>query len=64
MFHMATSLLLGLTRQAKRGGVIINEHTLTAEQTRRHVEVLGRWFDFIRLEELPQRLARPGRRPF
>jgi len=64
MFHMATSLLLGLTRQAKRGGVIINEHTLTADQTRRHVEVLGRWFDFIHLHELPRRLARPGRRPF
>jgi len=64
MLECATSLLLALVRQVKRGGVILNEHTLTAEQTRRHVEVLGRWFDFIRLEELPQRLARPGRRLF
>jgi peptidoglycan/xylan/chitin deacetylase (PgdA/CDA1 family)/SAM-dependent methyltransferase/uncharacterized protein YbaR (Trm112 family) len=65
MFEMATSSLLALTRQAKRtSGVIINEHILTAEQTRRHVEVLGRWFDFIQLDELPRRLAQPGRRPF
>jgi len=64
MFHFATSFLLALARQAKRGGVIINEHTLTAAQTRRHVEVLGRWFDFIHLDELPRRLAQPGRRPF
>lgn len=64
MLESATSLLLAMVSQAKRGGVIINEHTLTAEQTRRHVEVLGRWFDFIHLDELPRRLARPGRRPF
>ena len=64
MFQVATSFLLAISRQANRGGVIINEHTLTAVQTRRHVEVLGRWFDFIHLDELPHRLARPGRRPF
>jgi len=64
MFHFATSFLLALARQAKRGGVIINEHTLTAAQTRRHVEVLERWFDFIHLDELPRRLAEPGIRPF
>jgi len=64
MLELATSFLLAMVRQAKRGGVIINEHTLTAEQTRRHVEVLGRWFDFIHLDELPRRLARQGRRPF
>ncbi|MEW6301893.1 MAG: polysaccharide deacetylase family protein [Verrucomicrobiota bacterium] len=56
--------MLALVRRARGGGVIINEHTLTAEQTRRHVEVLARWFDFIRLDELPQRLRSPGRRPF
>ena len=55
---------MALVRLAKRGGVIINEHTLTAAQTRRHVEVLGRWFDFIRVDELPRRLSKPGRRPF
>src|SRR2546426_838721 len=64
MIQIPTSFLLALPRQAKRGGVIINEHTLPAAQTRRHVEVLGRWFDFIHLDELPRRLARPGRRPF
>ena len=53
-----------MVSRVKRGGVIINEHTLTAGQTRRHVEVLGKWFDFIGLDELPQRLAKPGRRPF
>ena len=64
MFESATSFLLAMVKQAKRGGVIINEHTLTTEQARRHVEVLGRWFDFIHLDELPRRLARTGRRPF
>lgn len=64
MFQLATSLMLALVRHAKRGGVIINEHTLTANQTRRHVEVLGRWFDFICLDELPRRLEKPGQRPF
>src|SRR5438067_734889 len=64
MFEIATSFLLALSRRLHRGGVIINEHTLTAEQTRRHVEALGRWFDFIDLDELPRRLANPGQRPF
>jgi len=64
MFPIAMSFLLALVRQVKRGGVIINEHDLTSAQTRRHVGVLGRWFDFIRLDELPRRLAQPGRRPF
>jgi peptidoglycan/xylan/chitin deacetylase (PgdA/CDA1 family) len=64
MLPSATSLLLALVKQAKRGGVIINEHTLTATQVGRHVEVLGRWFDFIHLDELPGRLAKPAKRPF
>ena len=64
MFPITMSFLLALVRQVKRGGVIINEHDLTSAQTRRHVEVLRRWFDFIRLDELPRRLAQPGRRPF
>jgi peptidoglycan/xylan/chitin deacetylase (PgdA/CDA1 family) len=64
MLKLVTSGLLALVRRARRGGVIINEHTLTAEQMRRHVEVLARWFDFIHLDELPQRLRSPGRRPF
>jgi peptidoglycan/xylan/chitin deacetylase (PgdA/CDA1 family) len=49
---------------AKRGGVIINEHVLTASETRRHVEALSRWFDFIHHDELLDRLARPKARPF
>lgn len=49
---------------AKRGGVIINEHVLTASETRRHVDALSRWFDFIRHDELLDRLARPKARPF
>src|SRR5712691_4332770 len=48
----------------KRGGVIINEHTLTAAQTRLHVEVLSRWFDFIHHDALPERMVRPRSRPF
>ena len=64
MLELATSFLLALVRKAKRGGVIINEHTLTAEQMRQHVEALRRWFDFIHLDDLPRRLARPGQRPF
>lgn len=64
MLEFATSCLLALVRRTRRGGVIINEHTLTAEETRQHVEVLRRWFDFIHLDELPRRLRSPGRRPF
>ena len=64
MLHVATSILMAFIRQSGRAGVIVNEHTLTAVQTRRHVEALGQWFDFIPLDELPRRLARPGKRPF
>jgi len=55
---------MALAARSRRGGVIINEHTLTAEQTRRHIEALGRWFDFIALGDLAARLAAPRRRPF
>jgi peptidoglycan/xylan/chitin deacetylase (PgdA/CDA1 family) len=48
----------------KKAGVIINEHTLTALQTRKHVEVLGRSFDFIHHDELLDRIRRPRPRPF
>jgi len=63
MFHFLTSFFLRLACQLKRGGVIINGHTLTRSQTRLQLETLGRWFDFIRLEELPLRLIHPARRP-
>ena len=64
MINLATTFLLALIRRIKRGGLIINEHTLTVAQTRFHVSVLRRWFEFISLEELPRRLARPAKRPF
>ena len=52
------------TRQTKPTGVIVNEHTLTASQTRLHVETLSRWFDFIHYDDLLDRLSRPRSRPF
>lgn len=64
MIQSATSLFLALACRLRGGGVIINGHTLTRSQTRRQLEVLGRWFDFIRLDELPRRLSRLARRRF
>jgi len=58
------TLSLALANRFKTGGVIANEHTLDREETRSHVEILGRWFDFIQLHELPERLSHPHRRPF
>ncbi len=58
------SAAMALAARVKDGGLIVNEHTLTREQTRVHVDALGRWFDFIHLDELPNRLARPRQRPF
>src|SRR6266542_1896036 len=51
-------------RKPIKAGVIINEHTLTALQTHRHVNVLGRWFDFIHHDQLLDRIQRPRARPF
>jgi len=56
--------LLALVRRFKNGGIIVAEHTLTEAQTRFHVQVLGRWFDFIKAEDLPRRLAERTRKPF
>jgi peptidoglycan/xylan/chitin deacetylase (PgdA/CDA1 family) len=64
MLDVLGSLSLGLVQRCKTGGVIVNEHTLDREETRRHVEVLGRSFDFIQLNELPERLHRHSKRPF
>ena len=64
MVNLAGTLLLALVRRIRRGGLIINEHSLTKTQTRFHVQVLSRWFDFIKLEDLPRCMARPTRRPF
>jgi len=64
MLSAIGTLSLGIARCFKAGGVIINEHTLDREQTRRHVDTLGRWFDFIHLNELPARLNRRNGKPF
>ena len=57
-------LSLAFVRLLKAGGVIVNEHVLSLEQTRRHVEALGRWFDFIHLSDLPKRIRTPSKKPF
>ncbi len=64
MINPVATLLLALVVRCRRGGVIINEHTLTTTQTRFHVQILRRWFDFITITDLPHRLAQPGRKPF
>ena len=55
---------MALASRLKPGGVIVNEHVLTRDQLRVHVDALGRWFDFIHPDELPARLRRRGRKPF
>src|SRR6202023_1812753 len=64
MLNAISTIFLALVHRFKSGGVIVNEHVLDREQTRRHVEVFGRWFDFIQLNELPERLNYPRKRPF
>ena len=64
MLRAIGSAAMALAARFKNGGLIVNEHTLTREQTRVHVEALGRWFDFIHPDELPDRLGRRQRRPF
>jgi len=64
MLNAVGAFSLALARRFKAGGIIVNEHTLDREQTRRHLETLGRWFDFIHLNELPTRLNRCNGKPF
>ena len=64
MLNIIGAISLAAVRPFKTGGVIVNEHTLNQQQTRRHVEVLSRWFDFISLNELPKRLHQRSKRPF
>jgi peptidoglycan/xylan/chitin deacetylase (PgdA/CDA1 family) len=64
VLNVIGSLSLAVANHFKAGGIIANEHTLDRAQTRRHVEALGRWFDFIPLHELPGRLRHPRKRPF
>lgn len=64
MTNLAATFLMRVALRRGYRGVIINEHLLSKVQTRLHVGVLGRWFDFVRHEDLAERLRRPGRRPF
>ena len=64
MLKIASRLLLQSAGRLRKGGVIINEHTLTQAELRLHVQVLARCFDFIRLEDLPLCLSQPVKRPF
>jgi len=64
MLNTIAQNLLAMVSRRKAGGVIINEHILSREQTRLHVKVLRRHFQFISLDELSPRLTRPGSRPF
>jgi peptidoglycan/xylan/chitin deacetylase (PgdA/CDA1 family) len=64
MLNAIGTISLALVNHFKAGGVIVNEHILDRKQTRRHVEVFGRWFDFIQLNELPERLNHRRKRPF
>src|SRR2546429_1330551 len=54
MLNAIGRICLALARHLKSGGVIVNEHVLDREQTRRHVDVLSRCFDFIHLNDLPR----------
>ncbi|MDD5303375.1 MAG: hypothetical protein PHS14_09725, partial [Elusimicrobia bacterium] len=64
MIRAIGSTAMALAARFRSGGVIVNEHTLSREQTRAHVDALARWFDFIHLDDLPVRLGRRQRRPF
>ena len=64
MLSAIGSAAMALAARFKDGGLIVNEHTLTREETRVHVDALGRWFDFIRADDLPDRLRRRQKRPF
>ena len=64
MLDALGTISLALACRFKNGGVIVNEHTLNLEETRRHVELLGRCFEFIHLNDLPERLHRRSKRPF
>src|ERR1700752_700154 len=65
MLNVVGTLSLAMAcRFKKAGGIIVNEHVLNREQTRRHVELFGRWFEFIHLNDLPDRMHRRSKKPF
>lgn len=51
-------------RATHPGGVVICNHTLTAEQLRFQIDVLGRWFEFIHHDDFLARLEQRSPRPF
>lgn len=58
------SLAVACRLRPRPCGVIVNWHTLTAQETRFQVDVLSRWFEFIHHDDLLERLLRPRARPF
>lgn len=64
MLAVGSHACLGIARLMRRSGVIINEHALSRDEACRHVEILGRWFDFIQLDQLSERLSSQRGRPF
>jgi peptidoglycan/xylan/chitin deacetylase (PgdA/CDA1 family) len=67
MLTAASAVLLRVLQQLgsrNTRGIIINNHTLSGSETRRIVELLGKWFEFIALDELPRRLGATRRKPF
>lgn len=64
MFVSPTRPLIGAVGRIKKGGIIVNEHTLSRSQTRFHVDILSRSFDFIHHDELLDRINKPKARPF
>ncbi len=64
MLNIVASRAVALASTLKRGGIIVNEHTLTRGQLRQHVEALHSSFDFIGLDELPERLGRRAKKAF
>jgi peptidoglycan/xylan/chitin deacetylase (PgdA/CDA1 family) len=56
--------LVALACCLKHSGVILNYHTLSAEQTRQQIELWAPHFDFIHHNELKNRLKRRGTKPF
>jgi peptidoglycan/xylan/chitin deacetylase (PgdA/CDA1 family) len=59
-----TDKLVALACRVKRGGVILNYHTLSAAQMRAQIELWAPRFDFIHHNELGKRIESPGRKPF
>jgi peptidoglycan/xylan/chitin deacetylase (PgdA/CDA1 family) len=62
--YAADALMSLVVRMSSRRGVIVNYHTLTAEQLSRHLEVLAPHFDFVSIDAVAARLHDTTRRPF